>query len=165
MRHLYLVRHAKSSWDNPLHRDFERPLNGRGVDTAPKMAQFLWKLGAHPDLIMTSPARRAIDTAHYFGTQFGLLGDHFVPEPSIYEATPHEIMRIISRLPNDKQHVFLVGHNPTFTEVANLFAGDDPFANIPTCGVVRLDCEAEQWNQLYEGNTRVGAHWFPKIVL
>jgi phosphohistidine phosphatase len=165
MRHLYLIRHAKSSWDNPSLRDFERPLNGRGQDIGPKMAHLLWKQGVKPDLIVTSPARRAIDTARFFGIQFGLLGDHFVPEPRIYEAAPIEILRIISQLPNEHHAVFLFGHNPTFTEVANIFAGEDPFANIPTCGIVRLDSTAAAWNEVYEGNTKVGEYWFPKEVL
>ena len=71
MRHLFLIRHAKSSWDNPMLRDFQRLLNNRGLETAPKMAQLIWKEGIRPDLIVTSPARRAIDTARFFGLQNG----------------------------------------------------------------------------------------------
>lgn len=165
MRHLYLIRHAKSSWDNPLLRDFERTLNSRGVETAPKMAQLLWKEGVKPDLIITSPARRAIDTARFFGVQFGLMDDHFILEKNIYEASPTTILRIISQLPESAKSVLMFGHNPTFTEVANLFAGYDLIENIPTCGVVCLKSTAQQWNELHEGNTVIEKKWFPKLVL
>jgi phosphohistidine phosphatase len=165
MRHLYLIRHAKSSWDNPLLRDFERTLNSRGVETAPKMAELLWKEGIKPDLIVTSPARRAMDTARFFGVQFGLMDDHFIPEKNIYEASPTTILRIISQLPETAKTVFMFGHNPTFTEVANLFTSDDFIENIPTCGVVCLKSTAQQWNELHEGNTIIEQKWFPKFAL
>ncbi len=145
-------------------RDFQRLLNDRGLVTAPKMAQLIWKEGIRPDLIVTSPARRAIDTARFFGLQNGIMDDHFVPEPAIYEASPMDIMRVISKLPDEATTVFLFGHNPTFTEVANQFT-ENYFDNIPTCGIVQLESSAETWRSLYENNTIVKKYWFPKEVL
>ena len=165
MRQVYLIRHAKSSWDNPMLRDVERPLNQRGTEIAPKMAKHLWNEGIKPDLMMSSPARRALDTARFFSHQFEFPEDKFIVEKEIYEAAPMTILRIISNLPESVQTVFLFGHNPTFTEVANVFAGENVIENIPTCGIVCIESSAAQWNSLYEGNAKVTQKWFPKLVL
>jgi phosphohistidine phosphatase len=163
MRTLYLIRHAKSSWDNPGLRDFNRPLNERGFREAPMMAQLLADQGIRPDLLVSSPAKRAITTALFFAEKFGIEENQVLREPDIYEASPTEILRIISNLPDSAAVVCLFGHNPTFTEVANLFA-ENYIDNIPTCGIVQIESEAEHWNTLYEGNSRVKARFFPKEV-
>ena len=163
MRTLYIIRHAKSSWDNPGLRDFNRPLNERGFREAPMMAQLLADQGIRPDLLVSSPAKRAITTALFFAEKFGIEENQVLREPDIYEAAPTDILRIISNLPDSAAVVCLFGHNPTFTEVANLFA-ENYIDNIPTCGIVQIESEAEHWNTLYEGNSRVKARFFPKEV-
>jgi phosphohistidine phosphatase len=164
MRTLFLIRHAKSSWDHPGLRDFDRPLNERGQNDAPRMAQMLVKEGVKPDLLVSSPAKRAITTANFFATSFGISPEDIQREPSIYEAFPQEIHRIISGLPDDRQTVMLFGHNPTFTDVANRFT-EDFIENVPTCGVVKITSTAENWDKFYEGNAKVTACYFPKEVL
>lgn len=164
MRTLYLVRHAKSSWDNPGLRDFNRPLSDRGLRDAPSMARLLHEVGAAPDLLMSSPAKRALTTAQYFADAFGIEDADIVRNQDIYEATPTEILKIISHLPEDKKSVMLFGHNPTFTEVANLFS-DNYIDNVPTCGVIQIGSSADRWSELYEGNARIKAVFFPKEVL
>jgi len=164
MRTLYLIRHAKSSWDNPGLRDFNRPLNDRGQRDAPLMATLIAKMDIKPDLLVSSPARRAITTAQFFADALGIADDEVVRNQDIYEAYPQEILRLISELPELAETVFLFGHNPTFTEVANRFT-DDFIENIPTCGVVRIESPAESWRSFYEGNARVTAKYFPKEVL
>ena len=125
MRTLYLIRHAKSSWGNPGLRDHDRPLNERGLHDAPKMAQLLAEQGIKPDLLVSSPAKRALTTALYFAEAFKIEGIEVLREAKIYEAFPHEILSIISDLPESAQTVALFGHNPTFTEVANRFMEND----------------------------------------
>ncbi|MCC6413412.1 MAG: histidine phosphatase family protein [Saprospiraceae bacterium] len=164
MRTLYLIRHAKSSWDNPGLRDFNRPLNERGQRDAPLMAALIAKMGIKPDLIVSSPARRAITTAQYFADALGIADDDIVRNQEIYEAYPQEILRLISELPEKSETVFMFGHNPTFTDVANRFS-DDFIENIPTCGIVRIESPADSWRSFYEGNARVIAQYFPKAVL
>ncbi|HOY04534.1 MAG TPA: histidine phosphatase family protein [Saprospiraceae bacterium] len=163
MRTLYIIRHAKSSWDNPGLRDFNRPLNERGFREAPMMAQLLVDQGIKPDLLVSSPAKRAITTALFFAEKFGIEENQVLREQDIYEAAPTDILRIISNLPDSATVVCLFGHNPTFTEVANLFS-ENYIDNIPTCGIVQIESEAEHWNTLYEGNSRVKARFFPKEV-
>lgn len=165
MRTLFLVRHAKSSWGNPGLRDHDRPLNDRGLHDAPKMAQLLVKHGVAPDLLVSSPAKRAITTALFFAETFQVNPSEVQREPSIYEAHPQEILRIISDLPESARTVMVFGHNPTFTEVANIFAEDDVIENVPTCGVVKITSSASSWREFYEGNSKITACFFPKEVL
>lgn len=164
MKTLYLVRHAKSGWDNPGLRDFDRPLNERGLHDAPKMARLLAELGVQPDLLVSSPAKRALTTATFFAEALGKTGAEVVQKPDIYEAYTTDILRIISELPESANTVMLFGHNPTFTDVANRFT-EDFIENLPTCGVVKVVSSSDEWRRFYEGNAKVAACFFPKEVL
>lgn len=164
MRTLFLIRHAKSSWDNPGLRDFNRPLNERGLHDAPKMAQTLAKRGVRPDLIVSSPAKRALSTALFFAKTLGVEEEAVVQEQSIYEAAPADVLHIISRLPDEARTVLLFGHNPTLTDVANRFS-EDFIDNIPTCGIVQIESDADSWKAFYESNPTVKACFFPKEFL
>ena len=164
MRTLFLIRHAKSSWDNPGLRDFNRPLNNRGVHDAPKMANFLAKQGVEPELLLSSPAKRALTTALFFAGAFGIGDEAVIQEQGIYEAAPADILHIIHRLPDSARTVLLFGHNPTLTDVANRFS-EDFIDNIPTCGIVQIESDADSWKAFDEGNAAVKKRFFPKEVL
>lgn len=164
MRTLFLIRHAKSSWEHPGLRDINRPLNERGLYDAPRMAQILLKQGIKPELLISSPAKRAYSTALFFAEVFGIPQQAVQQEPKIYEATPGDIIRIISALPDKAGTVLLFGHNPTFTEVANQFS-NNLIPNVPTCGIVQIESSAPDWRSFYEGNARVSACFFPKELL
>jgi len=164
MRYLFLIRHAKSSWNVPGLRDFDRPLNERGLHDAPLMAELLQAQKIRPDLIVSSPAKRAITTARFFAEGLGFAPESIVQNANIYDAFATDILQIISELPNSAQTVFLFGHNPTFTDVANRFT-DQFIGNIPTCGVVCIESSASEWTDFSAGNARVIAQLFPKEVL
>lgn len=164
MRTLFLIRHAKSSWDNPGLRDFSRPLNERGIHDAPKMAKLLVKHGIKPNLLVSSPAKRALTTALFFAETFGIADEAVVREQDIYEAAPSDILQIINRLPDTAQTVMLFGHNPTLTEVANHFS-EDPIYNVPTCGIVWIESPVDSWQAFNNGNATVKTCLFPKEVL
>ncbi len=165
MRLLYLVRHAKSSWEHPGLRDFDRPLNDRGHRDAPQMARFLKeRKGVQPDLLVSSPAKRALTTARYFAEVFGIAEADIVQETDIYEASAHDVFDVIARLPGEARIVFLFGHNPAFTDVVNRFSSEY-IDNVPTCGVVRLESTAERWAEVKSSNTRLTDCYFPKDVL
>lgn len=165
MRTLYLIRHAKSSWDNPGLRDFDRPLNERGFKDGPRMAQLLAKEGVKPDLLVSSPAKRAFTTALFFAEAFQIDPAEIRKEAGIYAALPIDILRLIAELPAEAKTVCIFGHNPTFTDVANQFTVDDIIDNIPTCGIVKISSTAPDWRSMYEGNSRITACYFPKEVL
>jgi len=164
MKSLLLIRHAKSSWDNPGIRDFDRTLNERGLREAPMMANILVQRGIVPDLIVSSPAKRAYFTARFFAEAANVPEAAIERNQDIYEASVRDILEIISQLPDQMHVVYLFGHNPTFTDVANRFA-DDFIDNVPTCGIVHLETSAQRWSEMYEENTRLRACLFPKEIL
>ena len=164
MRTLFLIRHAKSSWDHPGLRDFDRPLNERGLHEAPLMAQILVQEGLRPDLLVSSPAKRAWTTAQVFATAFEVREEAVRRALDIYEADPLDIIRLISALPDHASTVFMFGHNPTFTDVANIFA-EKHIENVPTCGIVRIESEVDSWGAFDESNATVRKHYFPKETL
>ncbi len=164
MRSLYLIRHAKSSWEHPGLRDFERPLNNRGLRDAPLMAALMKRLGVEPSMLISSPAKRAWSTACIFAEAYGLTPADIQQALDLYECRPQDVLQVASTLPETAHVVFLFGHNPALTEFANRFAAD-PIDNIPTCGVVRIDSTAPDWASFYDNNARVADAWFPKTAL
>lgn len=161
MKTLYLVRHAKSSWDNNELRDIERPLNERGLKDAPMMAKLLKGKDIQPDLLVSSPAIRAITTAAYFKIGLEVDGADVWVQDEIYEAMTATIQHLIETLPESANTVMLFGHNPTFTSVANLFT-NKYIDNIPTCGVVCIRSEAASWPEFSRNNSEVVGKFFPK---
>ncbi len=161
MKKIFLIRHAKSSWDSPALRDIERPLNERGLSDAPFMAKVAKEKGFKPDAILTSPAVRALTTATYFKLELGVDGGDFLIQDEIYEAIPHTIVHLINTLPEKYDAVMLFGHNPTFTHVANMFT-NDYIANIPTCGMVSIHSTVGAWPDFSVKNAKLDAYFYPK---
>lgn len=161
MKTLYLIRHAKSSWDFPELTDFDRPLNKRGLKDAPFMAALLEAKGFRPDKIVSSPANRAYTTAKYFAAAFHIHNEEIKLENDIYEAFVEDLQDIVTDLDNGWDTVFLFGHNPGFTSFANRFTTEF-IDNIPTCGIVRIMSTENDWSQFVPGKARVSDHYFPK---
>jgi phosphohistidine phosphatase len=136
---LYLLRHAKSSWKDFSIRDFDRPLNKRGKHDAPMMADRARQRGLKPDVILSSPAKRARTTSKYFSNA---LGSKIVYEDSIYESTPAKLREIIKEAFEHYDSVMLVGHNPSMTVLSNSFL-DTPIENLPTCGIIGFEFDNE----------------------
>ena len=162
MKTVFLVRHAKSSWDYSSLRDSERPLNDQGLKDAPKMARVLKKEKVSPDAIISSPAVRALTTAIFFKNELNVDGEDIIIKNEIYEAAPVTIVKMIQRLPESYQTVLIFGHNPTFTEVANLFT-DDFIPNVPTCGVVKIEAGISNWTEFGPGKGSVESFIYPKL--
>ena len=161
MKTVYLVRHAKSSWDYHSLKDEERPLNDRGLRDAPFMAKLLAKQGASPDVLISSPAVRALTTATFFKIELGIEGEDILIRDEIYEAMSSTILKLIQRLPEKFQTVMLFGHNPTFTSVANYFT-ENYIPNMPTCSIVRIDATASNWMEFNDQNAKVTEFHYPK---
>jgi phosphohistidine phosphatase len=161
MRTLCFVRHAKSSWDEPSLADIDRPLNSRGKRDAPAMAARLRELHVAPDLIVTSPARRALRTAKFFQKEFDLESTLFVEDLSLYDASPDDIIAVVQHLDNTKRTVFVFGHNPTLTFLANRFPGVR-IDNVPTCGILQAKTVVPTWDKWTpEISTFIG-FYYPK---
>lgn len=161
MKTLFIVRHAKSSWNDPFLIDHQRPLNKRGQKAAPEMARRLKKRGVHPDAIVSSDALRALETAMSMAQALGLPGKTVHQNPVLYSATSDEIAEIVRRFKDDWNTVMVVGHNPTLTELANQFY-PHLIANIPTAGIVELNFNVPSWKLIHRDQVDSSAFDFPK---
>jgi phosphohistidine phosphatase len=161
MKTVFFIRHAKSSWKDPDLRDIERPLNKRGLRDAPFMAKLLVGKSGKPDAIISSPAVRAITTARFFATEAEIGNSDIVVENDLYEAFPGDVFEILQRQPEAWNSLWLFGHNPTFTTLANSFSGDY-LQNVPTCGIVEIRTEIEKWADLAPGRGERVNFYYPK---
>ncbi len=162
MKTIFIIRHAKSSWAELGARDFDRVLDKRGHTDAPRMATILKEAGVHPDLIVSSPAMRAKTTALYFAKEFDFSAEQIDYQSDIYEAVETDIFNIVRNLPNIANVVLLFGHNPTLTYFTNNF-NPDPIENLPTCGIVRIALNVDDWSKFSDKTARVTGLWFPKM--
>lgn len=161
MKNLILVRHAKSSWDNPEWSDFERPLNKRGLRDAPFMAQLLSKKEVVPDLIISSTAKRAMETAQFFCEVFNYSKDKLILDLGIYERGSKYIINLLSKLDDSVNTVILVGHNPDITSMATYFSGEF-FDNVPTCGIISVKFNFDSWANISIKNGELLFSEFPR---
>ncbi len=161
MKVVYLIRHAKSSWSNPGLEDIERPLNKRGVRDSAFMPNILKGKGAKPDLIVSSPANRAFTTACKFAEAFEIDKENILVRKDIYEAYPQAVLEVITTLNHQAEEVLIFGHNPTFTSLANMFA-DEYIVNVPTCGIVKIEADINDWSSFDADTAKLTAFHFPK---
>ena len=144
MKTLYLVRHAKSSWKNTSLEDIKRPLNGRGRNNAVQMGKLLKKGKEFPQLIISSPAKRAYDTAKRIAMELGYPVKKIVRDERLYMAGDDEYFEVIKEVKKRVDRLMIVSHNFGLTIFANRITGTD-LVNIPTAGVVRTDFDLKKW--------------------
>lgn len=161
MKTLFLLRHAKSSWDDPGLKDFERPLADRGLNDAPFMAQRFLQRDKSVQCIISSPAMRAKTTAKLFAKNIKFPVDEITSNPELYFAGASMFLKAASLVDDHYDSAMLVGHNPAITEFANEMSGAD-IDNIPTCGLVELSLPIEQWSDIELGNATLVDFDYPK---
>lgn len=154
MKTVLLLRHAKSSWDHPQLTDHQRPLAKRGIKASPRIGRFIADSDLDPDRVLCSTARRAAETWELVAKE---LDKHPTVEfrTDLYHATTGCLVDIIRELPDEEDRVLLVGHNPTFEDLAIRLAGDgDPEARAelrrkyPTGALAVLDFPVHSWTQV-----------------
>jgi phosphohistidine phosphatase len=149
MKTLYVIRHAKSSWDNEGLPDFDRPLNERGKTDAPRMGKRLKEKEVHPDLLLSSPARRAYSTSKRIAKVLGYNKENIQRENKLYHASDADILKVLTDLPDKFNTVMIFGHNPGLTDFVNLLNDKKPVTdNIPTCGVVAFEFSIQSWSEI-----------------
>ncbi len=163
MKKIVFIRHAKSSWADSTLEDFDRPLNERGKIDAPLMASKLKSQGVIPDLIVSSPAKRAKKTAKIFSKVMQLEHEILFDE-RIYEADEDTLLQVIHSFPQDKNIVFMFGHNPGFTWIVNQLC-NVRIDNIPTCGFAIVACPVENWNEICMETNTLEYFDYPKNFL
>lgn len=162
MKKLFIVRHGKSSWQETTLADRDRPLNKRGTRDAPRMGERLFRRGARVDLLISSPAKRAMTTAQKIAEEIQYTLP-IVESEKLYNATERDILHVIHSLDNSHVSVMLVAHNPGITDLINQIAGRR-VDNVPTCGVVQLDYEIDTWDQVGQQKPKHVEIDYPKKV-
>jgi phosphohistidine phosphatase len=142
--HLWLIRHAKSAWNQPGLADFDRPLNARGQRDGPRMQQWLSEQPDPPQWIWCSDAVRTQETAKFVCAAFS--DATFVLDHRLYHAGPETILNLIHETPEQADTVAIIAHNPGITQVRNLLCPDTYLDNMPTFGVAHLHSECAPQN-------------------
>lgn len=143
MKTLLLVRHAKSSWNEPGVEDRDRPLSGRGKRDAPRMGRRLAKRDVKPDLILSSPARRARATARLMAKKLGYKRKAIHVDDRLYAVQAADLLKVIRKIGDKHRSVMLFGHNPELAELVGRLSGKA--APMPTCAVAEFRLDAKSW--------------------
>ncbi len=161
MKHLYLIRHAKSDWNHPGLTDHQRPLNERGQTDAPQMAQWLADRVPPPSLLISSTAARAQQTALAFAQVFQLSEDAIRYEARIYEAALSDLLEITTECPDEINRVLLVGHNPTISAYVSYLTNGGS-CSMPTCAMASLELDISSWKEITRGLAKLDFLVSPK---
>ena len=158
---LYLVRHAKSSWNDDSLSDKERPLNGRGRKSAPEMGIRMRQQGHRPDLIISSPANRAYSTACLIAKELDIDVTEIVVHENMYFAGLISMTTMLEKLDDHYQKVMIVGHNPAMTSLMNTLA-DTSTINMPTCAIAVIGFDIPSWSELDSVDGDLLGYDYPK---
>lgn len=161
MKTLYILRHAKSSWKFDELSDHDRPLNKRGRHDAPLMGHELATRGVNPDLIISSPAVRAISTATLVGKELDYDADDISIDTRIYGADEEDLLEVVTEAPAEVNTLLLVGHNEAISDFANLLS-PEPVHSMPTAGVTGLSFNCDDWKEISKDNATLLFYDFPK---
>ena len=161
-RTVVLIRHAKSSWADTAQDDLKRPLNDRGEHDAPLMGEHLKKIKLKPDLIITSPAKRAKQTANKIAKELNYDKDKIAEEEKLYLCAPSTFEEVISDLKGEVETVFIVGHNPGITEFVNELSDDFKTDNMPTCAIAGVQVNIPEWKDFGAAKKDVFVYEYPK---
>lgn len=154
LRELLILRHGKSSWDSNVD-DFSRPLKNRGKRGAQRMGVWLWQQNLRPDLIISSPAERALTTAHKCCKTMGMNARHVIEDERIYEASVDGLLAVLADAAKDLGRIMLVGHNPGLEQLLIFLCGGEMQVSedgklLPTATLAHLSMP-EDWESLTSG--------------
>lgn len=161
MKRLIIIRHAKSSWDDPGMDDFKRPLNKRGERDAPRMGKRLKEKDFTIDLLISSPATRTLSTCQKIAEVLKFPKDKIQTDRTLYHAGDETILEVVHSISDKYNQVILFGHNPGLTEFVNQLMNQH-ILNIPTCGVVSCELQVKSWKEVSWGKGKLEFFDFPK---
>ena len=164
MKQLFVIRHAKSDWGDFSLKDFDRPLNPRGHKNAPEMAERFVAKGLKPNIIVSSPALRALTTAKYFAASWKMDTEQLYTNSSIYEADTKALLRVINGFNDDFNSIALFGHNPGLTNLLN-YLTDGQIANMPTCSTAVIEFPFDEWKLISSNTGNLVLFDYPKSGL
>lgn len=162
MKTLYLIRHAKSSWDDFTLSDFDRPLNERGKNDAPKMGKRLRKKDIKIDAFISSPAKRAKKTAEYFIKEFDKDKDKIILVSALYDAGLNDFFETIKNIDDKYNSAAIFSHNPGITAFANQLINNANIDNMPTSSVFAVKANVEKWKDFAKAKKEFLFFDYPK---
>jgi phosphohistidine phosphatase len=161
MKTLYIVRHAKSSWDFPELPDLDRPIIEKGINNTKKITNELKDKKVVVDHIICSHAKRARETAKIIATGINYPIEKIEVSKNIYEVSEEDILDVIFGVNDDTNSLMIIGHNPTFTQFANRFL-DEQIELLPTSGVVSINFDTNSWLNVTKAKHKTTFILFPK---
>jgi phosphohistidine phosphatase len=161
VKSLLVVRHAKSSWEWDDLNDFERPLNERGKRDAPLMARRLSVSGAVPDLLVSSPAKRAKRTAVLFARELGMPETDILYKSELYHAPVEVFREVVEKIDDRFSTVALFSHNPGITAFVNELT-PVKVDHMPTSGIYAVRIQVEHWSDFIKGDKGFWFFDYPK---
>ncbi|MHC1707028.1 MAG: histidine phosphatase family protein [Bacteroidales bacterium] len=163
MKTLYIVRHAKSDWSQPGQKDSDRILLPKGIKRTERILVYLNRKEIIPDLIICSHAVRAMETARLIARGLGYPVENIQIDKTIYASDEDQILDVIYGVSDDINSLLIVGHNPEFTNLSNLFT-DNPIEWLPTSGVVSVSFDTKRWNQINTAGRTTNFFIYPKAL-
>ena len=161
MRKLYVVRHSKSSWKDLSIDDFDRPLNKRGKNDSKFIGKLLNRMGVKSDLIISSPAKRALKTAVNISKELDYEVDNLNFEINLYEASLENLLKVINSIDDKNKIVIIIGHNPSLNMLVNFLQSQKDIPNIVTSGVVGLSFDTK-WKKIKQNSAKLISYEYPK---
>jgi phosphohistidine phosphatase len=163
MKTLLLMRHAKSSWKEPKLKDRERPLNKRGRKTAPRMGELIKEKELIPQLILSSSAVRARQTAEIVVASGGCTCEVKYLD-SFYMGEPDDYLKQLRKLPDSIERVLVIGHNPGLEALMQILSGK--VVALPTAAIAYITLPIDYWKNLYEDTKgELNEVWRPKELI
>ena len=162
MKKLYVIRHGKSDWGNPEVNDFNRPLNHRGLKDAPRMGKYLFNNHDRADIILSSPAKRAISTANIISKEINYSESKIIKNEKIYLASKESLLQIINSIDDHNNCAYIFGHNPGFSNLASYLTDD--WIDMKTCCVAILMSNVDSWGHWSKGIANLEKYLSPKNI-
>lgn len=166
MKQILLMRHAKAGWENPLLKDFDRPLTERGIKDAFAMGEFIRKSGYLPDMIISSPAKRANQTSTLCVKGASLSEELISWNREFYYGTVDDYLKAINSATENRDTIMLIGHNPLMENIAGLLlsAETNGMMKMSTATLICLECFSSRWNSIEAGTCQLKWMLTPKIL-
>ena len=161
MKKLTLLRHAKSDWHSAASTDFDRSLNSRGKKSAVIMGERLAASDTAPDLLISSPAKRARKTVQAIAKQLDYRESQIDYREEIYEASLKTLILLLHNLDDTLEQLIMVGHNPGFSELGQWLNSDAPDW-LPTCGLLALELQIDSWSEATGNCAEILCYDYPK---
>lgn len=166
MKQILLMRHAKSSWENPDLKDFDRPLAKRGLNDAPRMGKYLREIKYKPAMVISSPAQRAKETTQLSMEAAKVDDEQISWNEDLYFGSARDYVLAIQSAPDEYERIMLVGHNPLMESTTGVLAGgqDKTAVRMPTAAIVCLESFANTWKSIAPGTCQIKWMMIPKVL-